>query len=67
MISLVINGQARELQAPVSVAEYLGSLGLDSQHVAVAHNGVVLDRSQFAQIGLADGDRVEIVRPVGGG
>ena len=67
MISLVINGRDRRLEAPVTVAEYLDSLGLDSQHVAVARNGDVLAREQFGHVVLAEGDRLEIVRPVGGG
>ncbi len=67
MITLVINGKPQEMERPVTVAHYLSSLGLDSRHIAVARNGDVLDREQFDQVQLTDGDRVEIVRPVGGG
>ncbi len=67
MITLVINGKPREMERPVTVAHYLRLLGLDSRHIAIAHNGAVLEREQFDQVRLANGDRVEIVRPVGGG
>ena len=67
MITLVINGKPQEMERPVTVAHYLYSLGLDSRHIAVARNGAVLEREQFDQVQLVDGDRVEIVRPVGGG
>ncbi len=67
MITLTINGAPRELDAPMTVAQYLDTLGLAGRYVAVARNGDVLERGAFANITLEDGDRVEIVRPVGGG
>jgi len=35
--------------------------------IAVAHNGTVLYREDWAAIQLRDGDRLEIVRMIGGG
>ena len=67
MITLVINGKPHNLHSAITVAEYLRSLGIDSQHVAVARNGEVVERDHYAEVTLADGDRLEIVRPVGGG
>ncbi len=67
MITLTINGAPRELDAPITVAQYLDTLGLAGRYVAVARNGDVLERETFASVTLEDGDRVEIVRPVGGG
>jgi thiamine biosynthesis protein ThiS len=67
MITLTINGKERQLEEPTTVAGYVTSLGLDTQYVAVACNGEVLERTDFANVTLADGDTVEIVRPVGGG
>ncbi len=67
MITLVVNGKQQVIEAPVTVASYLQSLGLDSRYVAVAWNGDVLEKAQFGELVLSNGDRVEIVRPVGGG
>ena len=67
MITLTINGQPRQLERPVTLAEYLGALGLDGQHIAAAYNGEVVPREQFSTVTLAEGDQVEIVRAVGGG
>ncbi len=67
MISLTINGQPRQLEAPMTVAAYLRSLGLDRRFIAVARNGDVVDRQEFDRVTLQEGDRVEVVRPVGGG
>jgi thiamine biosynthesis protein ThiS len=67
MITLTINGKERQIEEPATVADYIASLGLDTQHVAVARNGEVLERSKFASVTLAEGDTLEIVRPIGGG
>ncbi len=67
MLRLTVNGKEREVEAPLTVAGFLGSLGYEGRYVAVAWNGEVLDRSTFGAVSLSDGDRLEIVRPVGGG
>ena len=67
MLTLTVNGKQREVEAPVTVAGFLASLGDDGRYVAVARNGDVLDRAAFGEVALEDGDRLEIVRPVGGG
>ncbi len=67
MIVLSINGKKREVDAPIDLMEYVGSLGVDLRHIAVAHNGTVLRKDELAGVTLSDGDEVEIVRAVGGG
>lgn len=67
VINVVINGHPRQLTAPLTVSAYLASLGLDMRYVAVARNGDVVDASRFGDVLIADGDRLEVVRPVGGG
>lgn len=67
MLRLIVNGKPREVEAPLTVSGFLESLGYDGRYVAVAHNGEVLDRATFGAVALSDGDRLEIVRPVGGG
>jgi thiamine biosynthesis protein ThiS len=67
MITLTVNGQEQTLDAPATIAAYLQSHDLDGRYVAVARNGDVIPREDFAKVMLLAGDRVEIVRPVGGG
>lgn len=67
MITLTINGATHELDAPITIAQYLDTLGLAGRYVAVARNGDVLERGVFPSVTLEHGDRIEIVRPVGGG
>lgn len=66
-MNIIVNGQERELDAALSVLAFLATIGFDGRFVAVARNGEVLERDTFGQVMLADGDRLEVVRPVGGG
>lgn len=67
MITVQINGKDAELAADQTVEQYLESKGLAGRSLAVAVNGTVLRREELPVTLLTDGDRVEIVRPVGGG
>jgi len=67
MISLQVNGKPVELEQPTLLPDYLERLGVDPRAVAVEHNGEIVERSSYASVTLSDGDRVEIVRMVGGG
>ena len=67
MISLQVNGKNVELEGPTRLLEYLEKLGVNPRAVAVEHNGEILERAAYAGVTLREGDRVEIVRMVGGG
>lgn len=68
MIALTVNGEARRL-AVDSVSGLLTCLRVDTGRlgVAVAVNDRVVRRADWATHPLAEGDRVEIVRPLRGG
>ena len=67
MIVLEVNGKRVQLDAPTPLLAYLEQIDVNPRAVAVEHNGDILDREAYAKTTLADGDRVEIVRMVGGG
>jgi sulfur carrier protein len=67
MISVTINGEPRQFNAPLNCAELLKALELVGKRVAVERNGEIVPRSRHADERLADGDRLEIVVAVGGG
>jgi len=67
VISLQINGKPVELSAPTPLMSYLEQLGVNARTVAVEHNGQIIPRTSFTRVTLREGDRVEIVRMVGGG
>jgi len=68
MTRLRINGEETEL-AVATVAELLAARGIDpsARFLAVAINGAVVRRAEWADKALSPGDQVEIVRPLQGG
>jgi thiazole synthase len=67
MLTLTVNGEARTLPGPATVAQLLDRLGFDRRRVAVEVNQAVVPAARHAETPLADGDRVEVVTLVGGG
>jgi thiamine biosynthesis protein ThiS len=67
VIALQINGKRVELDQPTALLKYLDRLGVNQRAVAVEHNGVIVERTDYASTTLRDGDVLEIVRMVGGG
>ncbi|GJM45422.1 MAG: hypothetical protein DHS20C21_22640 [Gemmatimonadota bacterium] len=62
-----LNGKPRRIQVGCTLAEPLSDLQLDPRWVVAELNGEALSRERFAQAKLAQGDRLELVRPVAGG
>ncbi len=67
MISVTINGERRQFEAPINCAELITQLELAGKRVALERNGEIVPRSRHAEQRLTDGDRLEIVVAVGGG
>ncbi len=67
VLSLTINGEARSVAGPASVAALLDEMGLTGKRLAVERNGEIVPKGLHASTPLADGDRLEIVVAVGGG
>ena len=67
VISLTVNGKKRELDGETDLPTFLRELDVDPRLVAVAYNGEVIPKDQYAGIQLREGDSLEIVRMVGGG
>ncbi|KQO66904.1 MULTISPECIES: sulfur carrier protein ThiS [unclassified Methylobacterium] len=70
-MKLTVNGEARESTAADLDAlfrEEAEETGIESpQGIAIALNGSVVRRRDWALTALSDGDRVEIVRAMQGG
>ena len=66
-MSVVVNGEEREVAVGTSVAELIRELGLASERVAVERNGRIVRRAEHERVVLVEGDRVEVVTLVGGG
>ena len=64
---ILVNGEWREEDTPLTIAELLERLSLQPQRVAVELNKEIVPRGRFGETSLANEDRLEIVTLVGGG
>jgi len=67
-MTFTINGEEKSFEATyLTVTELLNLLELPFEHIAVELNKEIIPKVQFSHCKINEGDRVEIVRFVGGG
>ena len=66
-MQIIINGETHFFDAPLSVQALTERLALNARQVAIERNRQIVPRSAYADTPLTDGDRIEIVRFIGGG
>lgn len=64
---IVLNGEARDAPAGITVADLLAWLDIDARLVAVELNRTVVKRARYAETPVTENAEVEIVAFVGGG
>jgi sulfur carrier protein len=64
---VTLNGEARELPEGATVETAVRELGQPDRGVAVAVDGEVVPRSDWASTRVRDGQEVEVLRAVQGG
>ncbi|MBI1992014.1 MAG: sulfur carrier protein ThiS [Candidatus Omnitrophica bacterium] len=66
-MDVTINGETRTVPEGTTVSQLLETLGVMPERVVVEVNLTILKRAEYPPTILREGDRVEIVRFVGGG
>ncbi|MCK6510771.1 sulfur carrier protein ThiS [Myxococcota bacterium] len=66
-MTLEVNGENKEIEPNLSLAEALKRWGYEGLPVAVARNETFVPRRLYAETFLCEGDRLEIVSPMQGG
>lgn len=66
-MTLQLNGEQREVPEGLSLAGLVEWLELPADRVAIERNLEVVKRANWMETRLENGDRLEIVRMVGGG
>jgi sulfur carrier protein len=66
-MQVTVNGKPMELRDGLTIEELLEQLAVKRQFTAVALNREVALKAAYAITVLREGDKVEIVRPMGGG
>jgi sulfur carrier protein len=66
-MQVIINGEPRQVPAPMSLAQAVALLTTAQAGVAAAVNGDVVRRTAWNTTSLTDGDEVEVLTAVQGG
>ena len=64
---IIVNGKEEEAQEGETALSLLERLGYRVGVIVVEPNGKILQRAEYAETKLRDGDRIEAVSFVGGG
>jgi sulfur carrier protein len=67
MLAIELNGEAREVRAEDCIQDLIDALSLTNQALAIAVNRQVVPRVQWRERRFAVGDKVDIVKAIGGG
>jgi sulfur carrier protein len=67
LVRITVNGQSMDVAEGTSVDALLRELAVARQFTAVAVNREITPKSAYVTTTLSAGDRVEIVKPMGGG
>ena len=66
-MNIICNGEQKNISPQTTLQELAQSLGLNPQGIVAELNGKIVEHGSFAEHTLQDGDRVELIRFVGGG
>jgi sulfur carrier protein len=66
-MNVMVNGEHRELEEHATVASLVEQLSSPPRGVAVAIDGEVVPRAEWAETTLPDGAHVEVVAAIQGG
>ena len=67
-MQMSINGNPRHFQVKsMTIADLINTLNVAGKRIAIECNGEIVPRSQFEEVVLNEGDKLEIVGAVGGG
>ena len=67
MIAIELNGEAHEVGVQDCIQDLIDALSLTNQALAIAVNRQVVPRTQWRERRFAAGDKVDVVRAIGGG
>ena len=67
MINIELNGAPRTIEKNHCVQDLIDALSLTNQALAIAVNREVVPRAQWATHRFSEGDKVDVVRAIGGG
>jgi sulfur carrier protein len=67
LMEIKVNGETIEIEDGLAIGQLLAQLNIENRNLAIEYNGEFLDGEDLEKIVIAGGDKLEIVRFVGGG
>ncbi len=64
---IVVNGRDVEIEEGTTLSDLLDRLGIERRGIAIEVNREIVPKGEYGRKRLVEGDRIEIVRMVGGG
>ena len=66
-MEISLNGEPRQIEEGTTLQGLVGTLQLPDRALAIAVNRKVITRAKWPEVVFLPGDRVELVRAIGGG
>ena len=66
-MKITVNGEEKTIHDKVTLNDMLKMLALDTTGIIIERNLEVVSRSEYESLALEDGDKIELIRLVGGG
>ena len=66
-MKVLVNGDPLKIDKQVTISELLNFLEISNVRVAVEVNREIVSKAKFESTLISEGDRVEIVKAIGGG
>ena len=67
MAKIQLNGKKVVIKSNYSILDLLKKYKLSNKKVAIEHNGIIIQKSNYRKKYLKNNDKVEIVHFIGGG
>ena len=64
---LLVNGENLEIDNHSNAADLIMQLGYQNQRIALEVNEAIIPKSKHTEFALNGGDKIEIIKAVGGG
>jgi sulfur carrier protein len=66
-MTLTVNGKNKELPDNSTLNNLLQQISQENERIAIEINAEIIPKSNYAEFLLKNGDKVEIIKAVGGG
>ena len=67
MAKIQLNGKKVSIKPNFTIFELLKRYKLENKKIAVEHNGIIIQKTNFKKKYIKDKDKIEIVHFIGGG